>query len=108
MLPEIVAEVGDRLEVYLDGGIRRGTDVLKALALGARAVLIGRPLFWGLAVDGESGLRTVLQMLRDELDISMGQCGRPTIDSIDIKLLGTVSPLASVLSPPQDLRLPQL
>ena len=108
VLPEVVAAVDGRLEVYLDGGIRRGTDVLKALALGARAVLIGRPLFWGLAVDGEAGLRTVLQTLRDELDIAMGMCGRPTIDSIDISLLGTVSPLVSVLPQPQDLRLPQL
>jgi 4-hydroxymandelate oxidase len=108
VLPEVVAAVDGRLEVYLDGGIRRGTDVLKALALGARAVLIGRPLFWGLAVDGEAGLRTVLQMLWDELDIAMGMCGRPTIDSIDISLLGTVSPLVSVLPQPQDLRLPQL
>ena len=108
VLPEVVAAVDGRLEVYMDGGIRRGTDVLKALALGARAVLIGRPLFWGLSVDGEAGLRTVLQMLWDELDIAMGMCGRPTIDSIDISLLGTVSPLMSVLPLPQDLRLPQL
>ena len=98
VLPEVVAAVDGRLEVYLDGGIRRGTDVLKALALGARAVLIGPPLFWGLAVDGEAGLRTVLQMLRDELDIAMGMCGRPTIDSIDIGLLGAGSPLSTVLS----------
>ena len=108
VLPEVVAAVDGRLEVYLDGGIRRGTDVLKALALGARAVLIGRPLFWGLAVDGEAGLRAVLQMLWDELDIAMGMCGRPTIDSIDISLLGTVSPLVSVLPQPQGLRLPQI
>ena len=108
VLPEVVAAVNGRLEVYLDGGIRRGTDVLKALALGARAVLIGRPLYWGLAVDGEAGLCTVLQMLWDELDIAMGMCGRPTIDCIDISLLGTVSPLVSVLPHPQDLRLPQL
>lgn len=108
VLPEVVAAADGRLEVYLDGGIRRGTDVLKALALGARAVLIGRPLFWGLAVDGEAGLRTVLQMLKDELDIAMGMCGRPTIDSIDISLLGTMSPLMSVLAQPQGIRLPQL
>ena len=108
VLPEVVAAVDGRLEVYLDGGIRRGTDVLKALALGARAVLIGRPLFWGLAVDGEAGVRTVLQLLWDELDITMGMCGRPTIDCIDISLLGTVSPLVSVLPHPQELRLPQL
>lgn len=108
VLPEVVEAVEGRLEVYLDGGIRRGTDVLKALALGARAVLIGRPLFWGLAVDGESGLRAVLQMLRDELEMAMGMCGRPTIQNIDISLLGTVSPLISVLRQPQGLRLPQL
>ena len=108
VLPEVVTAVDGRLEVYLDGGIRRGTDVLKALALGATAVLIGRPLFWGLAVDGEAGLRAVLQMLWDELDIAMGMRGRPTIDSIDISLLGTVSPLVSVLPQPQGLRLPQI
>ena len=108
VLPEVVDAVDGQVEVYLDGGIRRGTDVLKALALGARAVLIGRPLFWGLAVDGEAGLRTVLGMLRDELEMAMGMCGRPTIESIDKSLLGTVSPLASVLSPPADVRLPQL
>ena len=108
VLPEVVEAVEGRVEVYLDGGIRRGTDVLKALALGARAVLIGRPLFWGLAVDGEAGLRAVLQMLRDELEMAMGMCGRPTIQSIDRSLLGTVSPLLSVLHPPQGLRLPPL
>ena len=107
-LPEVVEAVEGRLEVYLDGGIRRGTDVLKALALGARAVLIGRPLFWGLAVDGEAGVRAVLQMLRDELDMAMAMCGRPTLESIDTSLVGTVSPLISVLPQPQGLRLPQL
>ena len=108
VLPEVVDAVDGRLEVYLDGGIRRGTDVLKALALGARAVLIGRPMFWGLAVDGEAGLRSVLEILRDELCMAMGMCGRPTIDSIDMSLLGTVSPLMSVLSQPEGKRLPQL
>lgn len=108
VLPEVVEAVNGQVEVYLDGGIRRGTDVLKALALGARAVLVGRPLFWGLAVDGEAGLRMVLQTLRDELDMAMGMCGRPTIQSIDLSLLGTMSPLLSVLHPPQGLRFPQL
>jgi 4-hydroxymandelate oxidase len=108
VLPEVVAAVDGRLEVYLDGGIRRGTDVLKALALGARAVLIGRPLFWGLAVDGEAGVRAVVQMLRDELEMAMCQCGRPTVQSIDISLLGTVSPLLSALHPPHGFRLPHL
>jgi isopentenyl diphosphate isomerase/L-lactate dehydrogenase-like FMN-dependent dehydrogenase len=64
-------------------------------------------MFWGLAVDGETGLRSVLEILRDELLIAMGMCGRPTIDSIDISLLGTVSPLTSVLSQPDSIRLPQ-
>lgn len=108
VLPEVVEAVDGRAEVYLDGGIRRGTDVLKALALGARAVLIGRPLFWGLAVNGADGLRAVLEMLRDELDIAMGMCGRPTVQSIDKSLLGTVSPLLSALQPPPGLRLPPL
>ncbi len=100
VLPEVVKAVEGRAEVYLDGGIRRGTDVLKALALGARAVLMGRPLFWGLAVDGEEGVKTVMGFLRDELAQAMGMCGRPTIDSIDTSLIGTVSPLHSALAQP--------
>ena len=99
VLPEVVEAVEGRAEVYLDGGIRRGTDVLKALALGARAVLMGRPLFWGLAVDGETGVRTVMGFLKDELTQAMGMCGRPTIDSLDTSLIGTVSPLQSLLGP---------
>ena len=108
VLPEVVEAVHGQCEVYLDGGIRRGTDVLKALALGARAVLIGRPLFWGLAVDGEAGVRAVLQMLRDELEMAMGMCGRPTIASLDRSLLGTVSPLLSVLQQQPGLQIPSL
>ena len=90
VLPEIVEAAGEKIEVYMDGGIRRGTDIFKALALGARAVLIGRPLFWGLAVDGELGALAVLQMLQDELHTTMGICGRTTIDSIDKGAIGTV------------------
>ena len=75
MLPEVVEAAGDRAEVYIDGGVRRGTDVLKCLALGAKAVFIGRPIFWGLSVGGESGMRHVLDILRNELDIAMGLCG---------------------------------
>ncbi len=100
VLPEVVKAVEGRAEVYLDGGIRRGTDVLKALALGARAVLMGRPLFWGLSVDGEEGVKTVMGFLREELAQAMGMCGRPTIDSVDSSLIGTVSPLHSALAPP--------
>lgn len=75
MLPAIADAVGDRLEVYLDGGVRRGADVLKALALGARATFIGRPIFWGLSVAGEEGVRNCLEILRQELSVAMGLCG---------------------------------
>lgn len=81
-LPEIVDAVGGRIEVLLDGGIRRGTDVLTALALGARAVLIGRAAAWGLAAGGQAGVDRVLQLLRDELSTSMAIVGAPTIDRI--------------------------
>jgi isopentenyl diphosphate isomerase/L-lactate dehydrogenase-like FMN-dependent dehydrogenase len=70
-----VAAVGDRMEVYLDGGIRRGLDVLLALALGARAVLIGRPAAWGLNVGGAAGVSAILQILRSELMTATGLCG---------------------------------
>ena len=82
-LPEIVECVAGRIEILLDGGIRRGTDVLKALALGAKAVLIARPYLWGLAAGGEEGVRQVITMLRDEIDCAMAQLGRPDIKSID-------------------------
>ena len=67
LLPEIVEAVDGRVEVLVDGGIRRGTDVVKALALGARAVLVGRAPLWGLAVDGEAGARDVLELLQAEI-----------------------------------------
>ncbi|WP_239134411.1 alpha-hydroxy acid oxidase [Rugosimonospora africana] len=75
LLPDIVAAVGGRIPVILDGGVRRGTDVVKALALGASAVGIGRPVLWGLAVDGERGVRRVLDLLRDEVDTALALCG---------------------------------
>ena len=90
-LPPIVEAVGDRLEVYLDSGVRRGMDVLKALALGARAVLIGRPFFWGLAVDGEAGVCKVLETLRLELDRAMAYCGRTSVAEIDRSLVSLPS-----------------
>ena len=83
VLPEVVAAAQGMTEVYLDGGIRRGADVVKAIALGAKAVFIGRPLFWGLAVGGEQGVIRVLHILREEMEITMAKCGRPTIASID-------------------------
>ncbi len=86
-LPEIVEAVGDRCEVYVDGGIRRGTDVLKALALGAHAVLIGRPVLWGLAVNGEAGVQHVLTLLGDELARAMMLAGCPTLGDVDRTLV---------------------
>ena len=77
-LPEVVDAVDGRAEVLLDGGIRRGTDVLKALALGARAVLIGRAMLWGLAVAGEEGVADVLRLLRDEIELGLALLGCPT------------------------------
>ena len=87
MLPEMVDAVGDRAEVFLDGGIRRGTDVLKTLALGAKAVFIGRPIFWGLSVNGEAGVGNVLDILRDELDVAMGLCGLTNVKKANPSLV---------------------
>ena len=81
-LPEVVDALAGRAEVFVDGGIRRGTDVLKALGLGARAVLVGRPPLWGLAVDGERGVAAVLQHLRLELDLAMALAGCARIEDI--------------------------
>ncbi len=89
-LPEVVEVVEGRCEVYLDGGIRRGTDILKALALGARAVLVGRPILWGLAVNGAEGVEHVLELLRTELELAMALAGRPTLNSIDRSLVKTI------------------
>ena len=86
-LPEVVEAVGGRVEVLVDGGIRRGADVVKALALGARAVLIGRPYLWGLAVNGEEGVRHVLELLRDEIQLAMALVGRPAVKDIDRTLV---------------------
>jgi 4-hydroxymandelate oxidase len=86
-LPEVVDAVAGSADVLVDGGIRRGTDVLKALALGAKAVLLGRPILWGLAVAGEEGVSHVLQLLRDEIDVSMALCGCRRIQDIEPSLL---------------------
>src|SRR5207253_2901436 len=86
-LPGVAEAVRGKCEVYMDGGIRRGTDVLKALALGAKAVLIGRPVLWGLAVDGESGVRHVLKILSEEMALAMALCGCPTLRDITSDLI---------------------
>ena len=87
MLARIVEVAGDRLDVYMDSGIRRGTDVLKALALGARAVFVGRPYAWGLGAAGEAGVRKVLELLRDELSNAMLTSGCARVADIDAALL---------------------
>ena len=82
VLPEVVEAVAGRTEVLMDGGIRRGSDVVKALALGARAVLIGRAYLWGLAADGERGVRWVLDTLRTELELAMALVGAQSVEGI--------------------------
>jgi 4-hydroxymandelate oxidase len=87
VLPHVVEAAGDLCEIYVDGGIRRGSDVLKAIALGARAVLVGRPVLWGLCVAGEKGAAEVLEILRRELDEAMLLCGCTRLADIDGSLL---------------------
>jgi 4-hydroxymandelate oxidase len=89
-LPAVVEAVDGRLPVLLDGGVRRGTDVLLALALGAQAVLIGRPVIWGLAAAGAEGVREVLDLLSDELDLALALTGvtRPAQLSGDLVAVG--------------------
>jgi isopentenyl diphosphate isomerase/L-lactate dehydrogenase-like FMN-dependent dehydrogenase len=82
VLPEIAEAVGGRIPLLVDGGVRRGTDILKAVALGADAVLIGRPYIWGLAAKGEKGVRMVLEMLREEFRLAMALCGVTSVDQI--------------------------
>ena len=96
MLPAVVDAVAGRADVLVDGGIRRGTDVLKALALGARAVLVGRPVLWGLTLDGADGVRAVLAHLRAELDLAMALAGCSSVGGIARDLV--LSTQCSVLS----------
>jgi 4-hydroxymandelate oxidase len=88
-LAEVADAVAGRAEVLMDGGVRRGTDILKALALGARAVCIGRPYLWALAAAGEEGVRDVLGILRDELALAMALSGRPNVEAVDRSLVLT-------------------
>ena len=88
-LPEVVNEVGGRIPVFLDSGVRRGTDVFKALALGAKAVGIGRPFLWGLGAFGQAGVDRVLEILQGELELVMGNCGTPTVAAIDRSYVAT-------------------
>jgi isopentenyl diphosphate isomerase/L-lactate dehydrogenase-like FMN-dependent dehydrogenase len=81
-LPEVVEAVGGRIPVLVDGGFRRGTDIFKALALGARAVCVGRPYIWGLSAFGQPGVERVLDILRIELELVMKQCGTKSVADI--------------------------
>jgi len=87
-LPEVVAAVGGRVPVIVDSGFRRGTDIFKALALGADAVCIGRPYIWGLAAFGQAGVEKALEMLKAELRMVMSQVGAPSIKAISAMHIG--------------------
>jgi 4-hydroxymandelate oxidase len=86
-LPEVVKAVAGRVPVLLDGGVRRGTDVIKAIALGAAAVLVGRPYLYALAVEGAEGVRKCVDMLHREIEMAMAACGRPNVASLDRSLV---------------------
>jgi 4-hydroxymandelate oxidase len=86
-LEDIVSAVRGRASIIVDGGVRRGTDVVKALAMGADAVAVGRPQLWGLAADGEDGVRRVLELLRDEIALAMALCGCRDVSEITSDLL---------------------
>jgi 4-hydroxymandelate oxidase len=88
VLPRVVDAVAGKIPVLVDGGIRRGTDVVKAIALGAQAALIGRPILWGLAAGGEEGAFRVLEMLRSEFDLAMALCGAKSVAGLDRSILG--------------------
>jgi 4-hydroxymandelate oxidase len=88
-LPEVVAEVKNRVPVFVDGGVRRGTDVFKALALGAKGVGIGRPYLWGLGAFGQAGVDRVLEILQGELKLVMGNCGTRTVADINRAYVAT-------------------
>ena len=81
-LPEVVEAVNGRIPVLVDGGVRRGSDVIKALALGARAVGIGRPYLWALSSFGQPGVERVLDIMRGELQLAMRQCGKTSLADI--------------------------
>ena len=95
VLPEIVAAVGGRIEVVLDGGVRRGTDILKALALGASSCSIGRPFLWGLAAAGRDGVSRAIAILRDELDNAMVLLGTPRIENVSASFVRSRRAMAS-------------
>ena len=92
-LPRVAEAVAGRIPVLIDGGIRRGTDVVKALALGARAVLVGRPVLWGLAVGGQAGVERVLEMLDGELRRTLALMGRASVRAVDASAITEIQGL---------------
>jgi 4-hydroxymandelate oxidase len=90
-LPGVVQAAGGKIPVLFDGGIRRGTDIVKALALGASAILIGRPYIYGLTVAGSAGVARVVEILLDELRSAMALCGTPTLRSLNQSVLWNCS-----------------
>jgi 4-hydroxymandelate oxidase len=88
VLPSIADAVGDKATILMDGGIRRGTDAMKALALGAKAVLVGRPVLWGLAAGGQEGVEKALTILREELDLAMALSGCKSLKDLNRNLIG--------------------
>ena len=94
-LAEVAEAVGDQVELLVDGGVRHGTDVIKARALGARAVLVGRPWLYGLAAGGEAGVAGVLEILRTEIDRALALLGRPRFDDVDASVLRT--PITTII-----------
>jgi isopentenyl diphosphate isomerase/L-lactate dehydrogenase-like FMN-dependent dehydrogenase len=94
-LPRVAAALNGEIPVLVDGGVRRGTDVLKALCLGARAVLIGRPYLWALAVDGQAGVERALELLKTEFQRALQLTGRRSVDELGPELLGLTPPYGS-------------
>jgi 4-hydroxymandelate oxidase len=96
LVAPVVQAVGDQIPVLVDGSFRRGTDILKALAFGAKGVLIGRPVIWGLAAYGADGVQGVVEMLQTELARYMCMCGRPSLAAVDPSLVRVHAPLPTV------------
>lgn len=98
MLPEIARAVGGRIPVWVDGGVRRGTDILKALAMGASGVLVGRPVLYALALGGQEGVERALQLLKDEFELAMALSGCVSVAAVGPHMLlpapGTTLPAA--------------
>ncbi|HJY82999.1 MAG TPA: alpha-hydroxy-acid oxidizing protein, partial [Candidatus Binatia bacterium] len=90
VLPEIVEAVDGRAEIMIDGGFSRGTDVIKAVALGAKVVAMGRTMLWGLAVDGAVGVNRTLQLLREELSANLALCGQTSVRGLKPSLIRRV------------------